>query len=103
MRKMASIGFAIGALTAFALPAYADDQSIGFATGAIGGGAPSAYSYDDQQAQTKSRQQSADQRAEPSLQMSPEAYEGYAQSGEDAQKSCTYIGGPKDSTVWTCR
>ena len=102
MRKMASIGFAIGALTVAALPVHADDQSIGLATGAIGAGAPPAYSY-DQQAQTTSRQQNAAQRAEPSLQMTPEAYEGYAQSGEDAQKSCTYIGGPKDSTNWTCR
>jgi hypothetical protein len=102
MRKMASIGFAIAALSVTALPVHADDQSIGFATGAIGGTAPPTYSY-DQQAQTTSRQQNAAQRAEPSLQMSPEAYEGYAQSGEDTQKSCTYIGGPKDSTNWTCR
>ena len=102
MRMMASIGFAIGALTVAALPAYADDQSIYFATGAIGGGAaPPAYSY-DQQAPTTSRQQSADRRAEPFLQMSPEAYKGYAQSGEDAQKSCTYIGGPKNGVGWTC-
>jgi hypothetical protein len=37
MRKIASIGFAIGALTVTALPVRADDQSIYFATGAIGG------------------------------------------------------------------
>jgi hypothetical protein len=43
MRKIASIGFAIGALTVTALPVHADDQSIGFATGAIGGAAWPAY------------------------------------------------------------
>jgi hypothetical protein len=98
MRKIASIGFAIGALTITALPVHADDQSIGFATGAIGGAAPvRAY---DQQAQARSRQYSTYWRAAPWLQMSPEAYGGYAQSDGYAHPNCTYVGGPKGN--WTC-
>jgi|GraSoiStandDraft_36_1057302.scaffolds.fasta_scaffold1133821_1 hypothetical protein len=101
MRKMASIGFAIAALSVTALPVHADDQSIGFATGAIGG-TPLPLQADEQQPQTTSRQRSADWRAAPSQQMSAEAYRGYAQSGEYTQKSCSYIGGPKGSVGWTC-
>jgi hypothetical protein len=97
MRKIASIGFAIGALTVTALPVHADVQSIGFATGAIGSAAWPAY----QQSQSTWRQHSA-VRAAPSLQVSPEAYGGYAQSDGYAQRNCTYIGGPKSSTSWTC-
>jgi hypothetical protein len=102
MRKIASIGFAIGALTVAALPVHAADQSIGFATGAIGSAAWPAY----QQSQSTWRQHSA-VRAAPSLQVSPEAYGGYAyggyaQSDGYAQRNCTYIGGPKSSTSWTC-
>ena len=80
MRKIASIGFAIGALTVTALPVYAGDQ----------------------QAQTPWRQYGTYWRAAPWLQTSPEAYAGFAQSGGYAQRSCTYIGGPKGSYNWTC-
>ena len=95
MRKIASIGFAIGALTVTTLPVHADDQSIGSA-------AWPAY----QQSQSTWRQHSA-VRAAPSLQVSPEAYGGYAyggytQSDGYAQRNCTYVGGPKSSTSWTC-
>ena len=100
MRKIASIGFAIGALTVTALPVRADDQSIYFATGAIGG------------------QQSAF-RATPWVPPGPGSYGrypyagyayssyggypygGYAPSDGYAPQNCTYIGGPKGSN-WTC-
>jgi hypothetical protein len=106
MRKIASIGFAIGALTVAALPVRADDQSIYFATGAIGG------------------QQSAF-RAAPWVLRGPGAYGGYPYGGYAyssyggypyggyaqgdvyapqsgyALQNCTYIGGPK-SGGWTC-
>jgi hypothetical protein len=100
MRKIASIGFAIGALTVAALPVRADDQSIYFATGAIGG------------------QQSAF-RATPWAPPSPGSYGrypyagyayssygeypygGYAQGNVYGPQSCTYSGGPKGSG-WTC-
>jgi hypothetical protein len=100
MRKIASIGFAIGALTVTALPVRADDRSIYFATGAIGG------------------QQSAF-RATPWVPPGPGSYGrypyagyayssyggypygGYAPSDGYAPQNCTYIGGPKGSS-WTC-
>jgi hypothetical protein len=78
MRKIASVGFAIGALTITALPVHAEDQSLYFATGAIGGGGP-ARAY-DQQAQARSRQYSAYRRVAPP-QMSTEAYRSYAYRG----------------------
>jgi hypothetical protein len=118
MRKVTSIGFAIGTLTIIALPVHAEDQSIYYATGAIGGGARPAYAG-DQQAQYTWRRYSA-VRPAPSLRVSPAAYGGYpygrysyggypyggypyggyAQSYGYAQRNCTYVGGPKGD--WSC-
>jgi hypothetical protein len=99
MRNFASIGFAIAALAATALPAAADDQSIDFAAGAIGGGTAPSVRWDAQQAQATRR--------------SPyggySQYTDYAQYGEPAQSggytqgNCTYSGGPKSPTGWTCQ
>jgi hypothetical protein len=108
MRRIASIGLAIGALTA-ALPVQAEDQSAYFANGAMGGGW---------------RQHGA-VRVGPSVQISPERYGGYAYGGYGygdyaygsngsypyaaytpyeayGPQSCTYVGGPKSSLGWTC-
>ena len=109
MRNIASIGFAVGALTVAALPVRADDQSIYFATGAIGG------------------QQGAF-RAAPWAPPGPGAYgryryagyagyaygsyggypygvygqsDGYAPQSGYGLQNCSYIGGPK-SSGWTC-
>jgi hypothetical protein len=100
MRKVASIGLAIGALTVTALPVRADDQSISIATGAIGG------------------QQGAF-RATPWVPPGPGSYGrypysgyayslyggspygGYASSDGYVPQNCTYIGGPKGGN-WTC-
>ena len=95
MRKIASIGFAIGALAVTALSARADDQSISFATGAIGGAPLSGYAG-DQPAQRTLRQ-SAVRRAAPA-----DAYGAYAQDGGYSENNCTYVGGPKSSLGWTC-
>ena len=106
MRKLASIGFAMGALTLTALPVHAESQSLYFATGMIGGGGP-ARAY-DQQAQG-SRPYNAYSRVAP-RQMNTEAYGGYAYVGNPyggyaqsygyAQRNCTYVGGPKGD--WAC-
>jgi hypothetical protein len=93
MRKIASIGVAVAALTLAALPALADDHSISFATGMIGNAAPSAR-WNDRQAQTTRRPNGTVQRAAPS------AYGDYAQGGGYVQRNCTYVGGPKGD--WTC-
>jgi hypothetical protein len=103
MRNFASIGLAIAALAATALPAAADDQSIGFATGTIGGTAPWA------QAQTTRQSYGAMQRFTPVPYGGYPQYTDYAQYGEPAQNGgyaqgiCTYSGGPKSSTSWTCQ
>jgi hypothetical protein len=105
MRKIASIGFAIVALAATALPALADDQAIGYATGRIGG-AP-AWSY-DREARTTWWPYGA-QRTAPSSYGTYAQYNDYAQYGEYPQgggylqRSCTYSGGPKASNNWTCQ
>jgi hypothetical protein len=105
MRKIASIGFAIVALTATALPALADDQAIGYATGRIGG--TPAWSY-DRQARTTWWPYGA-QRTAPSSYGANAQYNDYAQYGDYAQgggylqRSCTYTGGPKASSNWTCQ
>ena len=90
MRKIASIGIAIGALAVAVLPVRADDQTIGFATGQLGGSARPAQT-DNQHVQ----------RAAPSPRASSEAYAGFAQSGAYLQ-TCGHIGGPKSGS-WTCR
>jgi hypothetical protein len=99
MRQIASIAFAIAALTVTALPVHAEDQSIGFAVGSIGAAAPGP---DVQQTHTIPRPDSIVERAAPSPQ-STEAYGGYAGSGGYAQKNCSYTGGPKGGTSWTCQ
>ena len=98
MRNFASIGFAIAALAATALPAAADDQSIGFATGTIGRTAPWAR-WDAQQAQLYG----AMQRSTPVPYGGYPQYTDYAQYAEPAQGICTYSGGPKSSTGWSCQ
>jgi hypothetical protein len=102
MQKMVSIGLVIGALTATALPAHADDQSIYSAADSIGRGALSDYPIEEQP-QYYRRHQLAVGRAAPWLPLSTEAYAGYAQSGGYAQRNCGYTGGPKASAGWTCR
>jgi hypothetical protein len=104
MRKIASIGFAIAALTVAALPALADDQSIGFATGTIGGAARPVR-WDVQQTQATWSPYGAVQRAAPSPYRDYAQYGDYAQSGYGGygQRGCTYTGGPKASTSWTCQ
>ena len=79
MRKIASIGIAIGALAVAVLPVRADDQ----------------------QGRAASVPHGAVQRAAPSPPVSGEAYAGFAQSGAYLQ-TCGHIGGPKSGS-WTCR
>jgi hypothetical protein len=100
MRKIASIALSIAGLTVTALPGLADDQSIGYAAGTIGSAPAWAY---DQQAQTTWRPYGAVQRAAPSSYGAYAQYGDYAQSGGYAQRSCTYTGGPKVGTSWTCQ
>jgi len=102
MRQIASICFAMAALTVTALPVHADDQTIDFAVSSIGGEAPPVR-RDAPQAQFTPRPYDAGVRAAPSPQMSTEAYGGYAQSFGYAQKNCSYTGGPKGSASWTCQ
>jgi hypothetical protein len=98
MRRIASITLAIAGLTVTALPGLADDQSISYATGMIG--APfRAY---DQQARTTWWPRGGVWRAAPSSYGAYAQYDEPAQSGAYAQRSCTYTGGPKASTGWTC-
>jgi hypothetical protein len=112
MRRIASLALAIAGLTVTALPGLADDQSIGYATGTIGGAPAWAY---DQQAQTTWRPYGPVQRTAPSSYGSYAQYNGYpqyngyaryddyAQGGGYGQRSCTYSGGPKAATTWTCQ
>jgi hypothetical protein len=79
MRRIASLALAIAGLTVTALPGLADDQSTG-------------------------RPYSAVQRAAPSWYGAYDApYDDSAQGGGFVQRSCTYSGGPKASTTWTCQ
>jgi hypothetical protein len=105
MRRIASIALAIAGLTVTALPGLADDQSISYASGLIGSAPIRAY---DQRPQTPWWPRGAAQRAAPSsygayAQYGDYAqYDDYAQSGAYAPRSCTYTGGPKAGTGWTC-
>jgi hypothetical protein len=101
MRQIASIAVAIAALTVTALPGRADDQSIDFALGTIGGTALPVRG-DVPQAPITPRPYSALERGAPALQ-GTEAYAGYAQSGGYVQRNCSYSGGPKSGTSWTCQ
>jgi hypothetical protein len=100
MPRIASIAVAIAGLTVTALPGLADDQSLGYATGMIGGTPAWAY---DQRAQNTWQPYGAFQRAAPSTYGAYAQYGDYAQSGEYFQRSCTYTGGPKVGTRWTCQ
>jgi hypothetical protein len=99
MRRIATLALAIAGLTVTALPGFADDQTIGYATGMIGGAPAWAY---NQQAQTTWWPYGTVQRAAPSSYGAYTQYDDYAQGGY-AQRSCTYSGGPKVSTAWTCQ
>jgi hypothetical protein len=107
MQKMVSIGLIIGALTATALPVHADDQSIYRATDSIGRGALSDYPIEEQPQYYRAHQFALG-RAASWLPLSTEAYGGYAQSGGYdqgggyGQKSCSYVGGPKNGVGWSC-
>ena len=102
MRKIASIGIAIGALAVATLPTRADDQAIGqgikLATGQVDGSARPAQT-DNRQARA-SWQRSA-VRAAPFPQVGSEAYAGVGEGGAYV-RTCGYIGGPKGGN-WTCR
>jgi hypothetical protein len=101
MRKIASIGIAIGALAVATLPTRADDQAIGqgikLAMGQVGGSARPAT--DDQQARASSQRNAV--RAAPFPQVGREAY---ARVGEASayMRTCGHVGGPKGGS-WTCR
>jgi hypothetical protein len=99
MRRIASIALAIAGLTVTALPGLADDQSISYASGMIGGAPDRAYGP---RAQTTWWPHGIVQQAAPSSYGAYAQYDDYAQSGGYAQRSCTYTGGPKAGTGWTC-
>jgi hypothetical protein len=100
MRMIASIALSIAGLAAAAAPGLADDKSIGQAAGLIG--AAPAWAY-DQQTQTTWRPYGWVQPAAPSSYGTYAQYRDSAQSGGYAQKGCTYNGGPKIGSGWTCQ
>jgi hypothetical protein len=79
VRKIASIGIAIGTLAVAVLPVRAEDQ----------------------QGRAASVPHGAVQRATSLPRASGEAYAGFAQGGAYLQ-TCSHIGGPKSGS-WTCR
>ena len=102
MRKIASIGIAIGALAVATLPTRADDQAIGqgikLATGQVDGSARPAQT-DNQQARVSSQRSAV--RAAPFPQVGREAYARVGEAGAYL-RTCGHVGGPNGGS-WTCR
>jgi hypothetical protein len=100
MRKIASIGIAIGALAVATLPTRADDHAIGqginLVTGQING---SARPTQTDNAQVSWRRSTM--RAAPFPQVGREAYAEVGEVGA-YMRTCGYVGGPKGGN-WTCR